>query len=246
MNLYHLGARYYSPEWRRFISPASTTALSSSTPNGLNLYSYANNASSIYESRIKSFGDSFRTNSKNAIRKAGISGSGIARFASKRRSNSRIDNLVAMTHHTESLIKDPVLAWVLGNISYTVTEQLNPAKTFYVFGDVGNDGCNVGVGMNLGNWYGVNAYVSSDIGVGFGWQLTPWITGSSGWSLEDGVSISAGIIIEDTTHEITVSVGNGALIGYALCASMAVTPIPGARATAAFLAGAIFIVDFFI
>ena len=40
---YYLNARYYSPEWRRFISPDDTAFLDSETPNGLNLYCYCNN-----------------------------------------------------------------------------------------------------------------------------------------------------------------------------------------------------------
>jgi RHS repeat-associated protein len=40
--LYHLNARYYSPEWRRFISP-STSSINPQRVNGLNLYSYASN-----------------------------------------------------------------------------------------------------------------------------------------------------------------------------------------------------------
>ena len=43
MNLYYLNARYYSPEWRRFISPDDTAYLNSDTANGLNLYTYCNN-----------------------------------------------------------------------------------------------------------------------------------------------------------------------------------------------------------
>lgn len=41
--LYYLNARYYNPEWRRFISPDSTEYIDSETPNGLNLYAYCNN-----------------------------------------------------------------------------------------------------------------------------------------------------------------------------------------------------------
>ena len=40
---YYLNARYYSPEWRRFISPDDTAYLDSETPNGLNLYVYCYN-----------------------------------------------------------------------------------------------------------------------------------------------------------------------------------------------------------
>lgn len=41
--LYYLNARYYNPEWRRFISPDSTEYIDSENPNGLNLYAYCYN-----------------------------------------------------------------------------------------------------------------------------------------------------------------------------------------------------------
>ncbi len=41
--LYYLNARYYNPEWRRFISPDDTAYLDPETPNGLNLYCYCGN-----------------------------------------------------------------------------------------------------------------------------------------------------------------------------------------------------------
>ena len=41
--LYYLNARYYSPIWRRFISPDDTAYLDSESVNGLNLYAYCNN-----------------------------------------------------------------------------------------------------------------------------------------------------------------------------------------------------------
>jgi RHS repeat-associated protein len=41
--LYYLNARYYNPEWRRFISPDDTSYLDPEHPNGLNLYCYCNN-----------------------------------------------------------------------------------------------------------------------------------------------------------------------------------------------------------
>ena len=42
-NLYYLNARYYSPTWRRFISPDDTAYLDPDSVNGLNLYCYCNN-----------------------------------------------------------------------------------------------------------------------------------------------------------------------------------------------------------
>ena len=42
-NWYFLNTRYYSPEWRRFISPDDTAYIDPETPNGLNLYCYCGN-----------------------------------------------------------------------------------------------------------------------------------------------------------------------------------------------------------
>ena len=41
--LYYLNSRYYSPEFRRFISPDDTSYLDPESVNGLNLYCYCNN-----------------------------------------------------------------------------------------------------------------------------------------------------------------------------------------------------------
>ena len=41
--LYYCNARYYSPKWRRFISPDDTAYLDAENVNGLNLYCYCNN-----------------------------------------------------------------------------------------------------------------------------------------------------------------------------------------------------------
>ena len=41
--LYYCNSRYYSPKWRRFISPDDTAYLDPESVNGLNLYCYSNN-----------------------------------------------------------------------------------------------------------------------------------------------------------------------------------------------------------
>ena len=41
--LYYLNARYYDPQWRRFISPDDTAYLDIESVNGLNLYAYCRN-----------------------------------------------------------------------------------------------------------------------------------------------------------------------------------------------------------
>ena len=43
IGLYYLNARYYNPQWRRFISPDDTAYLDIESANGLNLYAYCYN-----------------------------------------------------------------------------------------------------------------------------------------------------------------------------------------------------------
>ncbi len=54
---YHLGARYYNPEWRRFISPDKTAYIDPETPNGLNLYCYCGNDLVNYKQNSVPFND---------------------------------------------------------------------------------------------------------------------------------------------------------------------------------------------
>lgn len=49
--LYYLNARYYNPEWRRFVSPDDTAYLDPESVNGLNLYAYCNNDPVMYMDR---------------------------------------------------------------------------------------------------------------------------------------------------------------------------------------------------
>jgi len=258
-NLFLVTSRYYSPELGRFIQPADVSSLDSQSINGLNLYSYANNnpIGTAYSSSnvggasgggmINSIGGAISNvdGSGSVIGVPNISGFSSSSGLSLGGINWPKVNSVEMTHYTTSLIENPYISWMLGNISYTKTVQLNSAETFYSFRNIGNDGYSVGVCLNLGNWYGSSIYVSSDYGFGGSWQVRSLVTGSYGWSLENGISISGGIIVGDTTHEITISVGNGALLGYAVCAWVAALPAPGARAVAATAAFIIFMVDLF-
>ena len=89
--LYYLNARYYSPKWRRFISPDDTTYLDPENVNGLNLYCYCNNdpvnfvdpSGYSWESFWGRVGDWFRDNwVKVAIGAAFIvTGAAVAFFA---------------------------------------------------------------------------------------------------------------------------------------------------------------------
>ena len=54
--LYYLNARYYNPQWRRFISPDNTAYLDVENANGLNLYAYCNNDPINYKDPSGHFG----------------------------------------------------------------------------------------------------------------------------------------------------------------------------------------------
>ena len=55
---YFLNARYYSPDWRRFISPDDSSYLNPQNVNGLNLYCYCNNDPVNYKQSPVSSGGS--------------------------------------------------------------------------------------------------------------------------------------------------------------------------------------------
>ena len=243
-SMYYCKSRYYVPEWGRFLTPDSFEYLDPTSIIGLNLFAYcSNNPIGITYSGF-SVGRSASGRMASSIVRNLVNNSTIKGGFGK--ANRIKTNSVLMTNKVIfSLIKDPTMAKALGNITYGVTVQHNSPETFYSFSNVGKDGSSVGFGTNFGNWYGYSAYLTSDIGFGSSWQLTPWLTGSSGWSLENGISFSGGFINGNTTHEVTISVGNGVLAGYAACALVAAIPAPGARVVAGIAAGIIFIVDLF-
>ena len=255
--LYYLNARYYKPAWCRFISPATTDALSPQSISGLNLYAYAGNNPIIlsYPSVEKSIKPSPISSESNlintpVIKMPGVSKnvlSGLFSIANTHKSTNNIfrnlprANFVKMSHVTESLIKDPVISKVIGNISYTQTWQMNDAAPVFSFIDIGNDGYNVGVGVNINNWIGYSVFATSAGGLGYTFQISPWFVFSSGWNRESGLSFGGGVIVDDITHELTISIGNGVLAALLVCAAISLIPVPGAKVAAAF--GTLIIID---
>lgn len=221
------GHRYYYPEWRRFIQPADVSNSNPHSINGLNLYTYANNnpigivcssssvgfgvSGGMIGSTIGTISNIVGSGSVGGgLKVSGFGSLGVSIFVSI---NWPKANSVAMTHYTTSLIENAFIGSLFGNISYTVTTQLNDSEMFYYYSNVGNGGFSAGIGMNLGNWYGISAYVSSNIGFGTSMQITPWITYGAEISLQDGISFSFGTISGNTTQEITANVGWGTIAG---------------------------------
>ena len=258
---YYLNARYYDPQIKRFISADHINYLGAGGDfSGFNLYAYANNnpigiaysgADFVGNSSggmISSTGGTLSNvgGSGSVIGETKISGFSSSTGLSLGGINWPKVNSVAMTHYTTSLVENAFIGSFFGNISYTVTTQLNDSEMFYSYSNIGNGGYSAGVGMNLGNWYGISAYVSSNLGFGTSMQLTPWITYGAEISLQDGISFSFGTISGNTTQEITANVGWGTIAGaYLVCAGIAAIPMPGARALAGAAACVILLIDIF-
>ena len=255
-----LSSRYYSPELCRFIQPADVSTLNPASINELNLYAYANNnpIGIAYSSSSVGYGWSGGMIASTRGTISNIVGSGSVGGGSKVSGFGSLGGLsfgginwpkvnsVAMIHYTTSLIENAFIGSFFGNVSYTVTTQLNDSEMFYSYSNIGNGGYSAGVGMNLGNWYGISAYVSSNHGFGTSMQLTPWITYGAEISLQDGISFSFGTISGNTAQEITVNVGLGTIAGaYFVCAGIAAIPMPGARALAGVAACVILLIDIF-
>lgn len=124
-----------------------------------------------------------------------------------------------MANYSTTLVDNVLFGMALGNISHTITTQHNEAGMFYAYSNIGNSTSSVGAGLNIKKWYGLNVYLSSNIGIGSSVQFTPYITYGTEISVFDGVSFSFGTISENVTNETTVSVGWGTLaFAYATCA----------------------------
>ena len=230
--LYYLQSRYYDPKLCRFINMDSIEYAEPERINGLNLFAYCNNnplkynnflglsysfSSSNSLSNFHSIVNSENNNDSYNIKQVGkTSGtSGLNSFFSA--------NFVNMHHISYSIHNNNIVNTLLGNVSYKITTQINKPKMFYAYSNIGNSGTSYGVGVNLGNWFGVSAGVSDNLGIGVTVQLTPWFSASSEISLKDGITLGIGIINEDTTHEVALSIGWGTIVG------MGLMLIPGAR-----------------
>ena len=247
--LFWLSSRYYSPELCRFISPDDVGYLDPSSINGLNLYSYCGNdpvmcrlgynLGGVISAPISNIGSiSSNISSRNR--------------SSSPRSRSRVSasttpfaNVVSMTNYSTTLVDNILIGMALGNISHTTTIQHNNSGVFYAYSNIGNSTSSVGVGLNIKDWYGLNAYVSSNIGIGSSMQLGS-ITYGAKVSVLDGVSFSFGTVTGNVTNETTVSIGWGTLaFAYAACGAIAVTPFPMARAVAAVAVCVVVLIDIF-
>ncbi len=146
-----------------------------------------------------------------------------------------------MTNFLTILFDNVLIGMALGNITHTTTTQHNDSGVFYAYSNIGNSTSSVGVGLNIKYWYGLNVYISSNVGIGYSMQLGSFTYGAE-ISVLDGISLSFGSVSGNVTNETTVSIGWGTLaFAYAACGVIAFTPVPFARVAAC----VIFIIDIF-
>ena len=208
--LYYCNTRYYSPEIGRWISIDDVDYLDPESVSGLNLYCYCMNdpisycdpSGNLPRIDVCLLEDMLINKIKKLLKgQTGNDGCEV--------------NGILMNHYTTSLIENKTIGSLIGNVSYTVTTQSQNSKKFYLYDNIGNDGCSKGIGFNLSEWYGVNWYYSSDFGIGRSVQITPWLTFGSEISLVNGISFSAGNVFDNTTEEFTVNIGWGAILAIA-------------------------------
>ena len=247
--LFYCNSRYYSPELCRWISPDSIEYLDPESINGLNLYCYcANNPVMCRFGYNLEGGISAPISNIGSISSniSSISRSSSARIMSRvSASSTPFANVVSMTNYSTTLLDNILFGMALGNISHTTTIQHNNSGVFYAYSNIGNSTSSVGVGLNIKDWYGLNAYVSSNIGIGSSMQFGS-ITFGAEVSVLDGVSFSFGTVTGNVTNETTVSIGWGTLaFAYAACGAIAATPVPMARAVAAAAVCVVVLIDIF-
>ena len=180
--LYFLQTRYYDPETGRFISQDGVEYADPTTVNGLNLYAYCRN---------------------NPIKFIDFCGHIPT-------SNSYSTNSSTLTlfgfHHKY---------W--GRLLITATQTFYRSEEsgiFYSYEDTNVGFSNMmtwGAGINLWGWFGIDLSYNSEYNIGIGINISPYFHINASIGL-DGVSIGLGIVINDTSYDLTVGLGLGPLI----------------------------------
>ncbi len=226
--LYYLQNRYYDPQLGRFIS-ADISSINPQSIFGFNLYAYCScNPVMCKTSSNLSFGNAIPTlpngqyngelSGKLATNNMWSNGNKINLI-----SNSKKDNYVSMLHFSIPLLNLGHSA-NFGGLSYTCTVQFGNPDIFYSFLNEGDESASVGVGFNLGNWFGINTYFTTNFGSGFNAQITPWLTFGSETSFKGGLKYSIGLIIDNTTHEISLNASWLKLLAIGIGTALAFAP----------------------
>ena len=191
-NLYYLNTRYYDPEVGRFISQDDVIYIRPNKISGVNLFAYCRN---------------------NPVMQIDPNG------------HIPIANFLTRVQITNMIWGFDNIFW--GRINYSVTQLAfqSPEEIglFYAHSTVENEYGVVGIGINLCGWLGININANGlpqEYNLSLGLSITPWFHSSVSIGA-NGLSISAGIDIGNTSHDFEIGVGLGfALV--AVCVAMVV------------------------
>ncbi len=191
-NLYYLNTRYYDPEVGRLISQDDVSYIRPNKISGVNLFAYCRN---------------------NPVMQIDPNG------------HIPIANYITKIQLSKLMWGFDNFWWGRINYSITTLVEQKPSETgvFYAYTSIDNKYVHYGVGINLSNWFGFNIDFSGnpqEYNLSLGLSITPWFHSSVSIGA-NGLSISAGIDIGNTSHDFEIGVGLGfALV--AVCVAMVV------------------------
>jgi len=174
--LYYLKTRYYDPEIGRFITIDDISYLAPDTINGLNLYAYCGNNPIKYVDRL---GNMPIVGAYKQIYKQYLLGG----F-----DNKWWGRINVSASHSIKLTGEQGFFYAV-----TAINVANGEKTW-------------GVGINAWDWFGIEANFDSEVNLGIGINITPWV--HFGVSIgADGITISMGITIKNISYDFSFGIG---------------------------------------
>ena len=197
--LYYLNARYYSPAWRRFISPDASEYIDPETPNGLNLYAYCYNDPVNYADPSGHAPEWL----KNLLTGVGIV-IGTALF---------VTAIIASAGTVGALVGVGAAAIGLSTTAVSTAVTIATVSTYIVAGGVGLFGANDAIEVFSGGINPIRDYV-------MGGNQTAYNIADSVFNTLGTIAVIAGMVGPKVLQKIaqyggTSKISNGKTVGYA-------------------------------
>ena len=208
---YYLNSRYYDSEVGRFINADNVVSGNGKTIQGYNLFLYCFNSPinmSDETGHWPKIINSIVSGVQKVIKKV------TSKMTSQKNKNSSFSfaNNVNKVHvRTPTAMIDG--GTLLGEIGFstTTTEKNKRPGLFHSYSDIGNDAGKYGIGINVIDWLGVGAGVSSDINVYGTVQLTPLLHAEISIGF-DGIGAVVGGDLNKTAYDFNIRAGWGLIV----------------------------------